>query len=543
MTRHPSRLPSSLSPFTGALSRPRARYICHQCRYRASLQDAPSAPSRRTPCSTPSLRRTYASSRLERFQDAITEGLSKRLFKKGEAEEIIEQQKKKEPAPSPPQEPMPPIDDYDYTPALSGAELETIGGPTGWWEQAWDEEHQFEGFMRATPLRDHTEVRSAIGRALVEAVLLRQASRGSELQSAIERSLKHIQTSRPHNKNMRMNLVMNQIRPRDVPAIGNVGIWQKKDCEIRLDWARPEDKETICSFLCTCLQESTNIEKPGEVDGKLDVEDGQEESGEETTLSQLESDDPVEVARDSAVEIDEPREDLDRKAPEDDLATELAMVTSAEQERKSDEASYIRIHHPISLNPDLQAIMTTEDLYGELTHKAKPRKLADKLVLADVAGKRSGVKTLKPLNILPNVNILPSKYKPFMADGALGRQKVIEQRLEEHGIEEPWKDMMDRIEEHERNRLLKLGSALAESPPVHEGLSEGDTLDAAIMEGLPSSGTVHDELRDGDTINTTMEALPSTGTVEGGQGDERQTRIPLAGELSNTPGESTRTGA
>ncbi len=60
----------------------------------------------------------------------------------------------------------------------------------------------------------------------------------------------------------------------------------------------------------------------------------QEDSGEETTLSQLESDDPVQVAKDSAVEIDEPRETMGSKAPEDDLATELAMVTSAEQEEK-----------------------------------------------------------------------------------------------------------------------------------------------------------------------------------------------------------------
>lgn len=216
--------------------------------------------------------------------------------------------------------------------------------------------------MRDTPLRNPTKVQSAIRRALVEALLLREASQGSELQSAIERALEHIQTSRPDIKSMRMNFVLNQVRPRDVPVIGNVKVRQGEDGKIRLDWRRPEDKEAMCSFLSTCLQESMKTEESGEVDGKLDVEDGQEESGEETTLSQLESDDPVQVAKDSAVEIDEPRGTMGLKAPEDDLTTELAMVTSAEQEgnldveshrmlpEASDEASYTSIRQGISFS-------------------------------------------------------------------------------------------------------------------------------------------------------------------------------------------------
>lgn len=31
-----------------------------------------------------------------------------------------------------------------YTPATSLEQLEPIGGPTGWWEDAWDKENQFQ---------------------------------------------------------------------------------------------------------------------------------------------------------------------------------------------------------------------------------------------------------------------------------------------------------------------------------------------------------------------------------------------------------------
>lgn len=43
------------------------------------------------------------------------------------------------------QEPTSVVDDPDYTPAVSGEGLEMIGGPTGWWEEAWDEQHQYRG--------------------------------------------------------------------------------------------------------------------------------------------------------------------------------------------------------------------------------------------------------------------------------------------------------------------------------------------------------------------------------------------------------------
>ena len=33
----------------------------------------------------------------------------------------------------------------DYKPATTWDGLVSIGGPTGWWEEAWDQEHEYKG--------------------------------------------------------------------------------------------------------------------------------------------------------------------------------------------------------------------------------------------------------------------------------------------------------------------------------------------------------------------------------------------------------------
>jgi hypothetical protein len=36
----------------------------------------------------------------------------------------------------------------NYIPATSWDGLDRIGGASGWWEEAWDAEHQFEGYTQ-----------------------------------------------------------------------------------------------------------------------------------------------------------------------------------------------------------------------------------------------------------------------------------------------------------------------------------------------------------------------------------------------------------
>lgn len=67
-----------------------------------------------------------------------------------------------------------------------------------------------------------------------------------------------------------------------------------------------------------------------------------------------------------------------------------------------------------------------------------------------------------------------------MAESALGRKKVIERRLGEYGIEEPFKEEMERIEEYERKRLSKKWDTSDEEwqeLDVTEGMMEQNALE------------------------------------------------------------------
>lgn len=153
MSCRSSRLPLSLSNISPSLAHSNSRYVCLQCRYRASLQKAPPRHPRNGTYSSLLLRRTYATGkkpagRIEKFQDAVTVMLSKTFFKEGHQPHLEEQAEKADRPDQPPEDPVPApvVDDPDYAPAVSGEDLETIGGPTGWWEEAWDAEHQYYGY-------------------------------------------------------------------------------------------------------------------------------------------------------------------------------------------------------------------------------------------------------------------------------------------------------------------------------------------------------------------------------------------------------------
>ncbi|KAL8965006.1 MAG: hypothetical protein Q9183_004084 [Haloplaca sp. 2 TL-2023] len=184
------------------------RFICLQCRYRSSLRRSPIRTSLhaihtsslhrpRPACLRPASRvgqRNYANKPggIEKMQDGITNFMKKRLFKedptlpqKPESPQPQPDTEVEAPTVSPPDdvveggEAVPPhrrnpSDDPSYIPAASGEGLEMIGGLTGWWENAWDEQYQFRGFNRPEPVLDPGAVTQAISRAVVEVVLLKE---------------------------------------------------------------------------------------------------------------------------------------------------------------------------------------------------------------------------------------------------------------------------------------------------------------------------------------------------------------------------------
>ncbi|MCJ1239169.1 hypothetical protein MMC14_007162 [Varicellaria rhodocarpa] len=63
----------------------------------------------------------------------------------------------------------------DYVPASTWDGLEQIGGATGWWEDAWDKQHQFTGFMTTEKLQSRSDLEDAIRQALIEVYTLAKA--------------------------------------------------------------------------------------------------------------------------------------------------------------------------------------------------------------------------------------------------------------------------------------------------------------------------------------------------------------------------------
>lgn len=152
MHGRPLRLSSFSSSTYPVSSSSSSRYVCLQCRHRASLR--PSALFSPTDSSSPFQRRTYATepSLPDKFQAYFNKTIGKRLFKDGKipgAAEDNTDRPQSEPAIPPNDEgtaTAPLDDDPYYTPATSGEELESLGGLSGWWEKAWDEEHQYQGY-------------------------------------------------------------------------------------------------------------------------------------------------------------------------------------------------------------------------------------------------------------------------------------------------------------------------------------------------------------------------------------------------------------
>ena len=156
MSRRSSHISGALDSLSSSSRRSAHRYVCLQCLHRASTRRSTSNTHLYSPTSTPSLRQSYATQpsigdKLG-WHKKFANAMNKRMWKEGEAppapDESLEKPRQKGiPDSSPARAPISLADDSNYTPATSGEGLEMIGGPTGWWEAAWDEEHQFQGYF------------------------------------------------------------------------------------------------------------------------------------------------------------------------------------------------------------------------------------------------------------------------------------------------------------------------------------------------------------------------------------------------------------
>lgn len=117
------------------------------------------------------------------------------------------------------------------------------------------------------------------------------------------------------------------------------------------------------------------------------------------------------------------------------------------------ELTGIRIPDPV-----IQSINSSDALYNRLIAQPPPKKLAQILIEGrkrkqKVMGNMEQGQGFPLLSSLPNVTIHSSKRVPEMAEGALGRQKIIERELDRYGIPVPFKDVVEQITASEQERL------------------------------------------------------------------------------------------
>ncbi|KAL8827109.1 MAG: hypothetical protein Q9170_007144 [Blastenia crenularia] len=490
MTRRPPQLSRPLESFKSALSHPTSHYICLQCRHHASLQQLPSPRQLFLPASTSSFRRTYATkpSIADRvgFYNKFERFMNKRMWKKGEGPPIPDESPEKSSRDTDPrtdvqrrpqdgvatlpprQNSVPVADDADYTPAQSGEVLEHIGGPTGWWEEAWDEEHQFQGFMRPVPLLNPIEIRAAIERSLVESVTLL------------------------HGPRRLRRLVKNKPRPMELPAIGDFKLSQTDKGEIVLLWKRQEDETDLRKFLeASAVADRDGKEIKEAEDGMAAEEEAEGEYG-EAMRAEPEQNESTTVFTSPTAETEEAFPEALNNKGETELLAEEKMPA---QMVKPDKGEFTGLRGSISLidpelkfgvlkrvmqltgiripDPDIQSIDSSHALYKALTTQPKPKKLAQVLIESRPSTtKRAREVNLPQLSEQLNVKIQPHRQKPYMAESALGRKKVIEKRLEEYDIKEPFQEVMERIEACERERLSRDRHPMEEKAANFEPLGD-----------------------------------------------------------------------
>ncbi|KAL9579453.1 MAG: hypothetical protein Q9212_005098 [Teloschistes hypoglaucus] len=509
MKRRPSSGSLSLNNFLSPSASTSSRYVCFQCRHRASLQRQPLLP---VLSHAPAHSRSYANrpAVIDKFNKGMENFIVRTMFK--EDPRLPEPDKTKPPSEQEPPEvtdigegpvapPRAPMDDPDYKPATSGEGLEMIGGPTGWWEKAWDEQFQFKGFMPSTPNRDSAAVRRAIEQALGEA-LGQEAS--LSVYPAICDTYGAMRTSGDMNqyvlwgtdKDIILESRSNKYGIIFSPDLKEMKIFERPREEVVVEETDPAEEETNRDSISSW----TEFDEPGSRDdpstaSQNDAEDEQTDlsspvadpvetvpldpkfmkirgrllstvhhldSRKDSFPSPMEDVEPVieEIEEDLEEELSNPEEDVEPVTEETgNVPVLVGNITIRDPEFKFKifkrvmELTGNRIPDPV-----IQSINSSDALYNRLIAQPPPKKLAQMLIEGrkrkqNVTGNMEQEQRFPLLSSLPNVKIHSSKRVPEMAEGALGRQKIIERELGRYGIPVPFKDVVEQITASEKERL------------------------------------------------------------------------------------------
>ncbi|KAH8770527.1 ribosomal subunit 39S-domain-containing protein [Hyaloscypha finlandica] len=289
-----------------------------------------------------------------------------------------------------------------YEPASTWDGLEEVGG----FEENWDPDHQFRGFLPAEVIKDSDEVTAALHRALVEVFALQQ----------VGMPLKDISAAMPG-----VDLTHEvQISPTATGAT--------------LQFSQEASLEQIIQSLTPAVDDETTV-KENPTESEEDV------AADRSTIDPLHPSSPE-------VEVDETAEKKNPTESEEDVAADRSTVDPLSGSTQITYGELVASWDPswlqISLeNPEIKfavlkrtmqltglripdaAIMPAKIVKGLLAHLVKPpkpRKLVDAL------------QQKEELMNIPNVSIYAKRVTPIDKHKSVGRWKVIEQQLTERGL-------------------------------------------------------------------------------------------------------------
>ncbi|KAI4235968.1 MAG: hypothetical protein LQ352_008051 [Teloschistes flavicans] len=357
----------------------------------------------------------------------------------------------------PPAPPGATTDEQDYQAATSGEGLEMIGGRTGWWEKAWDEQFQFKGFLPSTPNREPAAVRRAIERALVEELSQKAQSLEDPAIGAIQQF-----TVREEEREIILEMKSKKYGIRFSPDLKEMKAFQQPQEEMFA-----ADRDTAGED--TSMDPVSSQAESDEWASINDTPTTSQDDADNAQMNQLSRGADLDtVPSDLTTGHIDPEEESFSN-PEEDVEPEteetwddpvlVGNIIFREPEFKFKvlkrvmELTGIRIPDPV-----IQSIKSTESLHNRLIAQPPPKKLAQVLTEGlkpsrRLMGNMQQREGLTLLASLPNVKIHLSKRVPEMAEGALGRQKIIERELDKHGIPVPFKDVMEHITASEQERL------------------------------------------------------------------------------------------
>ncbi|MCJ1398922.1 hypothetical protein MMC11_002123 [Xylographa trunciseda] len=278
----------------------------------------------------------------------------------------------------------------DYVPATTWEGLDQIGGATGWWEEAWDQDNQFNGFMSSTQLEKNDSVKAAIHKAIVEVHMLK----------LVNKPLAEV-TKFPLNSQFDFSSVPFIKAENGIISMDNGGIENKS--------------ETLDSIMKSDEAAEAELEDPT-------VIKGQDEVPREALESHLKSGD-ITITQDTIgggfANTGSTKKPVFQEVDDEiwtSISLEDQMLKFAVLKRVM-QLTGRRVADPV-----IGHIKVVADLVEHLTEKPKPKKLAELLIA-------------KPaLASMPNVHIFDRRHTPIDKEKEVGRWKVIERELIKRGL-------------------------------------------------------------------------------------------------------------